>query len=217
MQLSFEKIQLEHAGFRLELELQTAADILMVQGSSGSGKSLLLRLLAGLERAQQGSIHFNQQLWSGPGEFCPAHQRPISLAFQDQRLFPHLTVEANLGFGGASRAQVRQLAERFEISQLLGRYPVRLSGGEKQRVAVLRALLKPCELLLLDEPFSALNSELQLQWLQELDACRREQGFGLVFVSHQAFEQAYWPQADCLTLQAGKVLSFLTASSKAES
>lgn len=197
MKIEFEAFELLRGAFGLRLDFTFQEDVLLIQGASGSGKSLLLRSLAGLERPAAGCLRVDGRLWSDPRRVLPPEHRPLSMVFQDYRLFPHLDVLANLRFAGASRQAAGELAERFRIQDLLARRIDRLSGGERQRVAVLRALLRPCRLLLLDEPLSALDPAHRDFWLQELDAFRREQQVQLFYVSHNEDEMACWPGAPC--------------------
>lgn len=131
----------------------------VVTGPSGSGKTTLLDLLAGLVDATGScSVDGASVLDSAAGVRLPARRRGVGYAFQDDRLFPHLTVKKNLGFAG--RGDVRAVAEALDLSRLLDRRPGDLSGGEKKRVAVGRALLAAERLLLLDEPFAPLDDRL---------------------------------------------------------
>ena len=208
MRLKLEQLVMRRGEFELSLDLEWHAPVLLLRGASGAGKSLLLRLLAGLEKPQTGRILADDRCWADSPIFVPPHQRPISLMFQDYRLFPHLDVMANLCFGGASPATARELAARFGIEALLGRRVNKLSGGEKQRVALLRTLLKPARLVLLDEPLSALDPELRSIWLEQLQKFRQHKGIQLVYVSHHQEEMQPWTDAAQLALSRGHVVEY---------
>jgi iron(III) transport system ATP-binding protein len=150
-------------GIGLSVRSGTRAAIV---GSSGSGKSTLLRLIAGFERADAGTIVIDGQTVCGPADFVPAHRRGVGYVAQDGALFPHLTVESNIGFGLRDRAAKRQrVLEVCDLVNLetrfLRRFPHELSGGQQQRVALARALAPAPRIILLDEPFSALDTGLR--------------------------------------------------------
>jgi iron(III) transport system ATP-binding protein len=150
-------------GVSLSVRSGTRAAIV---GSSGSGKSTLLRLIAGFERVDAGTIALDGQTVCGPADFVPAHRRGVGYVAQDGALFPHLTVESNIGFGLRDRAARRQrVLEVCELVNLdtrfLRRFPHELSGGQQQRVALARALAPAPGVILLDEPFSALDTGLR--------------------------------------------------------
>ena len=147
----------------LEADFHPQRGTAAIVGPSGSGKSTLLRALAGLERGVDGRIVVDGETWldTAAGVRVPAWERSVGWVPQDALLFPHLSVERNLGYAGATATRVREEAARFEIGHLLDRAPRNLSGGERQRVALVRALLRDPGLLLLDEPFSALDRPLR--------------------------------------------------------
>lgn len=153
-------------------ELRLPADrfhVTVLLGPSGSGKTTVLRALAGLERPDAGSIVFRGETWFAAADHvCLSPQRrDIGFHFQEYALFPHLTVAQNVGYGlkqrpPAERAKiVAQLLDHFQIGELTGRYPHQISGGQQQRVALARALARRPRLLLLDEPLSALDTDLR--------------------------------------------------------
>ena len=157
-----------------------------IVGPSGAGKSTLLRILAGVERRASGSLDFDGERWMDPheGVVVPPWRRGVGWVPQEASLFPHLTVAENLGYGGAEAEAVRSMARLLEVEPLLDRRPRRLSGGERQRVAVGRALLVQPSLLLLDEPFSALDRPLRRKLAETVRAWVRDAGLPLVLVSH---------------------------------
>ena len=140
-----------------------------------------LRCLAGLEHAPSGKMSFGKHLWQDEdrGIFIPLSQRPIGFVFQESRLFPHLTVKANLLYGwkrtpkSARRVTLDQVIQVLDLQPLLERYPARLSGGEQQRVSIGRALLTSPQLLLMDEPLSSLDAQRKeeiLPFIQRLES-----------------------------------------------
>lgn len=164
--------------------------VLALVGESGSGKTTLLRLLAGLETPDEGRILLDGQVVSEPGRVVEPERRGVGLVFQSHALFPHLTVEKNIGFGlrGMGRAERRSAVEgMLELARLPGlarRFPHELSGGERQRVALARALAPNPRLLLLDEPFSSLDSRLRQSVRDETRAILKQRGTTAVFVTH---------------------------------
>jgi molybdate transport system ATP-binding protein len=165
-------------------------------GPSGSGKTTVLRVLAGLDRADEGTVTFAGEVWSDParGLFAPPQARGIGFLFQEYALFPHLTGAENLGFGLASadrttgEARVAEVAERFGLSSLLRRRPAQLSGGQRQRVALARALAPRPRLLLLDEPLSALDAPSREALRGELRSLLEGSGVPAIVVTHDRIE-----------------------------
>ncbi|WP_373740587.1 ABC transporter ATP-binding protein [Neisseria sp.] len=181
--------------FRLNARLQSDASRLAVIGASGSGKSLLLQMLAGLADPDGGHIRFNGETWFDGRSLCKPQARNVGLVFQNHALFPHLTVAQNIAFGlqtgwrnPKKQAQHNEkVAEWLDIMQLAthaGHYPYQISGGQQQRTALARALITEPRLLLLDEPFSALDTALRRTMRQELDRLQRQTGVPFILVSH---------------------------------
>jgi ABC-type sulfate/molybdate transport systems ATPase subunit len=144
--------------FELRLGLSVGAETVALVGPSGAGKTTVLRAIAGLRRPDSGRIALGDRAWFDSErkiDLAP-EQRSVGLVFQEYALFPHMTVRANVGFGGTAR--VDELLERLRISHLAGERPGSLSGGERQRVAVARALARDPQVLLLDEPLAALDA-----------------------------------------------------------
>ena len=143
----------------LDVDWRPASDHVAILGPSGSGKSTLLRALAGLEPNAKGHVSFGDEVWldSNAGIYTPAWERRVGWVPQDALLFPHLSLRENLAYAGAGPSEVESMAESLLLSDLLDRRPRFLSGGERQRVALGRALLSAPRMLLLDEPFSALD------------------------------------------------------------
>ena len=165
-------------------------EILTLVGESGSGKTTLLRLVAGLEQADAGEIVLRGRTVCDERTFIPPEHRGASLVFQDYALFPHLTVEGNVGFGlrrlgrAEREERVREMLELVGLRGLERRYPHELSGGQQQRVALARALAPRPAILLLDEPFSNLDRALKARLRQEVASLIRATRTTAVFVVH---------------------------------
>ncbi|MBL1175866.1 ABC transporter ATP-binding protein [Pantanalinema sp. GBBB05] len=185
----------------ISCQLPTGA-LLSLLGASGCGKTTLLRLIAGFERPQSGSIILNGQLVANPDRCVAPEHRDIGMVFQDYALFPHLTVAKNVAFGlvqpGRKRGrcysaeQIRKLtAEAISLVGLAGlehRYPHQLSGGQQQRVALARALAPRPSLILLDEPLSNLDMQVRLRLRQEVRDILKTTGTTAIFVTHDQEE-----------------------------
>lgn len=180
-------------------------------GASGCGKSTLLRLIAGLESVDVGDIRIRGQTVSKPGKTAAPEHRGVGLVFQDNALFPHLDVSANVGFGltgmasDARRASVAALLDRFHISYLAAAWPHMLSGGEQQRVAIARALAREPSLLLLDEPFSGLDGHLRGAVRDALLADLRAAGTTVLIVTHDP-EEAMMIADNLILMAEGHIL-----------
>ncbi len=179
--------------FNLDAEMSTPLQgVTALFGQSGSGKTSLLRCVAGLMRPENGFLQVDDALWQGPGCFLPPHRRPIGYVFQEASLLPHLSVRDNLQFGlrRARRAAIPfdQVVALLGIDGLLARMPDRLSGGERQRVAIGRALLAQPRLLLMDEPLSALDQQGKQEILPFLETVTRELKIPTLYVSHSLEE-----------------------------
>ena len=165
-------------------------------GPSGSGKTTVLRCLAGLERPDCGSIRADERVWfdADAGTCLAPQARGIGFLFQDYAVFPHLTVERNIGYGlgrtprGDRRRRVRTLMEMLGIPGLEARYPHQLSAGQRQRVALARAVAPRPRLLLLDEPLSALDAPMRQQLRQELRSALAELNTPAIIVTHDPLE-----------------------------
>ena len=171
-----------------------AHGVTAIYGRSGSGKTTLLECIAGLRRGGEGSlIRCGGQLWEGPGTFLPPWQRGIGFVFQDARLFPHLDVRQNLEYGrrrrqGPETIAREQVFDWLELAPLLDRPAAALSAGQRQRVAIGRALLSSPQLLLLDEPLANLDHGARRQCLDYLQSVREATGLPMVYVSHDIEE-----------------------------
>lgn len=172
-----------------------AGDCLGIMGASGSGKTTLLLNIAGLLMPASGLIQSGQQVWFDSRRAIqrPPWQRQVGIVFQDGRLFPHLNVQQNLVYGmpkGKSVISMDEVIQVLDIGMLLKRKPGQLSGGEKQRVALGRALLSQPTVLLLDEPLSGLDDALKLQVLPYISKVITTFGLPTVYVSHVREEVA---------------------------
>ncbi|MFD1019140.1 ABC transporter ATP-binding protein [Thalassobacillus hwangdonensis] len=165
-------------------------EIISILGESGSGKSTVLRLLSGLETPSSGSIMINGKVMTDDRTFVLPEKRGIGMVFQDYALFPHMTVADNISFGlkGYARAKKKQrvdeVLELVNMQKFKKRYPHELSGGQQQRIALARALAPEPSLLLLDEPFSNLDADLQIKIREELKQIIKKTGTTSIFVTH---------------------------------
>ncbi|WP_054111051.1 ABC transporter ATP-binding protein [Brevundimonas sp. AAP58] len=167
--------------------------ILALLGPSGGGKTTLLRLIAGLETPDAGSLSISGSLVASSGHWMPIEQRGVALVFQDFALFPHMTALQNVAFGLKGKAAARRetaLAwlDRVGLAHLAHRHPHALSGGEQQRVALARALAPEPRVVLFDEPFSALDAHLRQSVRDDVIRLLRDTGSTAVIVTHDAQE-----------------------------
>jgi molybdate transport system ATP-binding protein len=186
----------------VEVELSLVSNALRVAvfGPSGGGKSTLVRTMAGVDRRASGRVVVRGRVWmdSEKGIWLPPWDRGVGWVPQDHLLFPHLNVRENLAYGGAEAREVEEVAERLFVDHLLDRRPRRLSGGEQQRVALGRALLRRPEVLLLDEPFSALDRPLRGRVGEEIRRYAEEREIPLLLVSHDEADAAALAQEQWL-------------------
>jgi molybdate transport system ATP-binding protein len=170
--------------FELDVDLTIGRETVALVGPSGAGKTTVLRAIAGLRRPDRGRVALGDRAWfdSAARIDLPPERRSVGLVFQEYALFPHLTVRANVAFGGAAR--VDDLLERFGIAGLAGAKPANLSGGERQRVALARALARDPSVLLLDEPLSALDAHTRAVVRGELQDLLGELGLPSLLVTH---------------------------------
>jgi molybdate transport system ATP-binding protein len=172
----------------LRVELRSEAPILAIVGPSGAGKSTLLRVLAGVERRAVGRVRFGGSAWQGAGVFVDPWARDVGWVPQDGVLFPHLSVRENLAY--AARVEVGPIAEALGVAALLDRRPRLLSGGERQRVALGRAMARAPKLMLLDEPFAALDRTTRASVSAFVAAWQRDTHTPMVVVTHDAGDVA---------------------------
>lgn len=168
------------------------AEKVSVLGPSGSGKSTLLRLIAGLEKPYSGTITIQGKIVSDQDHMVAPEKRNVGLVVQNKALFPHLTVEKNIGFGIRKNQEktkiISGLLSLFKIEHLSNKYPHEISGGEQQRTAIARSMAPSPELLMLDEPFSALDRELKEELYAELNHIFNERQQTIILVTHDLDE-----------------------------
>ncbi len=187
----------------LDLEWSAGARRVAISGPSGGGKSTLLRVLAGLQRLDHGRVAFGGRVVQEEGVFVPPWERRVGWAPQETLLFPHLSVRENLAYAGPEDEDVERVAGLLGLSPLLERRPRLLSGGERQRVALGRALLSRPRLLLLDEPFSALDGELKRRVAGAVDGLCKEWELPFVLVTHDADHGL--PVSEAWTMAEGRL------------
>ncbi|MBI2288728.1 MAG: ABC transporter ATP-binding protein [Chloroflexi bacterium] len=179
-------------GINLEL---TEGSFLALLGPSGCGKTTLLRLIAGLETPDHGTIEVDGKFVSAPGLFVPPEKRRVGIVFQDYALFPHLSVADNIAYGLARsadrRARVEEMLSLVGMRNFQKRMPHELSGGEQQRVAIARALAPAPEVLLLDEPFSNLDADLRSRIRNEVKDILAYARATVIFVTHDQEEALF--------------------------
>lgn len=183
----------EHLPMRFDLQI-AAGERVAILGPSGAGKSTLLNLTAGFLPPTSGQILLN----GADHSQTPPAKRPVSMLFQENNLFSHLSVRQNMGLGldpglklsGAQQQQLRDIAQQVGLEDCLHRLPAQLSGGQRQRVALARCLLRSQPILLLDEPFSALDPALRSEMLNLLDKVCSERKLTLLMVSHNLDDAA---------------------------
>ena len=199
-----------------DLHLNVQADIpakgvTAIFGRSGAGKSSLINLVAGLTKLHQGKIILNgRTLFDTEKRInLPPEKRKVGYVFQEHRLFPHYRVEGNLKYGckRLDQAKFLQLVELLGISHLLNRFPISLSGGEKQRVAIGRALLSEPDILLMDEPLSALDLPRKNELMEYLGKLAKNLDIPILYVSH-SLDEVVRLADNLLLLENGKVVAF---------
>jgi molybdate transport system ATP-binding protein len=210
------RFQLEYGEFQLAVDLSLpGSGVTVLFGHSGSGKTSLLRCIAGLQKAQQGFLQINGQVWQDSQQniFLPTHQRSLGYVFQEANLFPHLSVSDNLQFGLkrvtkaiSNPVDLQHIIELLGIEHLMQRMPSSLSGGERQRVAIARAVVLTPEVLLMDEPLASLDYKRKQEILPFLGRLHQELNIPVLYVTHSQQEVAQL--ADHLViLEAGRMLA----------
>jgi molybdate transport system ATP-binding protein len=208
------KITTQLEGFLLDVQWGMGNELLVLFGHSGAGKSLTLRTIAGIAPQGDGYLELNGRLLFDRSKNIniPPQQRSVGYVFQDLALFPHMTVEKNILYGaaGIERQQAKRKAgemmELFRLAEHRNKYPHEISGGQKQRVAFARALVRQPGLLLLDEPFSALDDQLRLEMRKCLtDVVKSELRVPAVLVTHNVLE-AYTLADRVLIYSGGRVV-----------
>lgn len=199
--------KLEH--FSLDVSLSCApGTITAIVGPSGAGKSTLIRIISGLEHPDGGTISFNNTLWND----CAANlhitpqERCLSLVFQEFTLFPHLSVRKNISFAAVHQESIQGLLDRFNINHIAHCKPGSISGGERQRTAFCQALAREPVLLLLDEPFSALDIATRESLREKLIELKEDLNIPIIHITHD-LEEAYYLADDIYVMENGKASS----------
>lgn len=204
-------IRLSYGDFNLAVAQDFAlSGVTGLFGPSGSGKSTLLRVIAGLETRALGRVAMKSEIWQDERKQVPPYRRGVGYVFQDTRLFPHLSVRANLDYAfhraqGLGGPGMEEITEALDLSALLARRPAEISGGEKQRVAIARALLTAPKILLMDEPLAALDEARKAEILPYLERLCEQSRVPILYVSHSVAEVARLAQ-HMVVLRDGRVL-----------
>ena len=205
------RVKLSHrfAGFELAVEFAVPGGVTALFGPSGAGKSTVVRAIAGLMRCDSARISLGERVLNDGVLHVPPHRRRIGCVFQNAALFPHLTVRQNLGYGrwfaGRSGLAMDEVVDLLDLGPLLARRPGTLSGGERSRTAIGRALLSDPELLLLDEPLAALDEGRKAEILPYLERLRDGVRLPMIYVSHALPEVAQLANT-LVVLEGGRVL-----------
>ena len=211
MNLQLDHVHASLGTFDLEVDAELHGRVTAIFGASGAGKTSLIEVIAGLRRQRSGAVRLDCMTLSDTSTFVQPERRGIGYVPQDGALFPHLSVTRNLlfGFRGSAKAvpgiTVQHVSEVLEIEGLLARRVTTLSGGEKQRVALGRALLAAPRLLLLDEPLAGLDVPLRERLVPYLRRVRDEFGIPMLYISHSPDEVMALCD-DVLVLDRGKVV-----------
>jgi molybdate transport system ATP-binding protein len=206
------RVKRKFKGFTLDVNFTVDHEVLAILGPSGSGKTMTLQCIAGLLRPDEGYIRLNNKvLFDSINKiWLPPQSRKIGLVFQNYALFPHLTVTQNIAYGisrdskVAITERVNQLLEKMNIQRLGERYPRQLSAGQQQRVAMARALAPEPDLLLLDEPFSALDSLVKERLQLELQSLQSFYRGNMLFVTHDLAE-GYKLSSKMAVFESGRI------------
>ena len=204
------RFRVVRAGFTLDVAFTAGAGVTAVFGASGTGKTTILNVIAGLERAEEGRIVVDDRVFFDSAariDLAP-HRRNAGYVFQDALLFPHLSVAQNLRYGWRKGSSISfdQIVSLLGLNALLDRSPARLSGGERQRVAIGRALLSQPRLLLMDEPLASLDIERKHNILPYIESLREGFGIPILYVSHAVDEVARLAD-HVLVIEGGRIVT----------
>ncbi len=210
------KLRGQDGEFVLECRIQNDSnELISVFGVSGSGKSTLLKMIAGLENPDSGHIRVGGESWfdSAKNINLAPQKRGTGFVFQEYTLFPHMSVMENILFAQSQKDidKARQLLQLTELSELADIYPDTLSGGQKQRVAIARAIAREPKIMLLDEPFSALDIVVKRKLHDELIRLKSSLNIPVMFVSHDK-EEVFRLSDKVAMIKNGKILSLTTAN-----
>lgn len=205
-------VQHQLADFQIDAKFESAGGLTVLFGSSGAGKTSIINMIAGLSRPASGQIKLDNVILFDCRQKIdvPAHKRRIGYVFQDARLFPHLSVKQNLNYGswfsspesGFDRDRIIAL---LGIEELMGRMPNKLSGGEKQRVAIGRALFSNPKMLLMDEPLASLDQSRKSEIMSYIETLRDTLKIPIVYVSHSEDETSRLA-SQIVTIENGHVI-----------
>ncbi|MFT4763542.1 MAG: molybdate transport system ATP-binding protein [Oleispira sp.] len=209
--------------FSLDLDLVIPAQgVTAIYGASGSGKTSLLRCIAGLEKVKNCELKFRDQVWQSANKFVPTHQRAIGYVFQEASLFAHLSAGDNLVYAlkraspGKPLTTLDEVVKLLGLSNLLEQYPDQLSGGERQRIAIARALLVNPQILLMDEPLASLDHQRKQELLPYLERICHQFKVPVIYISHSLWEVSLLAD-HIVMLEAGRITkseNFLQAINK---
>jgi molybdate transport system ATP-binding protein len=206
------RLQKKVNGFALDVEWQIGKELAVLFGFSGAGKSMTLQLIAGLMKADKGQVSLDDIVYfdSSAGTNRPPQERPFGYVFQDLAIFPHMTVLQNILYGAANLPKnekldsAREMIGAFKLTGYEDRYPYEISGGQKQRVAFARALIRRPKMLLLDEPFSALDRPLRLEMRRFLQEVRANFNIPALLVTHD-FDEAVAISDKIIVYEHGRI------------
>lgn len=181
--------------FELDIKFTVGNGLLAIQGMSGSGKTTILNCISGIKTADKGHIRLNNKIFfsSNDNVNMKIKDRNVGYVFQNYALFPHMTVKENILFGVNKKytdyeKELSYISDMMKIRHLMDKYPSEISGGEKQRVAFARAMIIRPDILLLDEPFSALDEDLKEDIYKDLLNIKKSQNIPIILITHNKNE-----------------------------
>lgn len=210
--LSLQNISLDLDNKEILKELNLEVDkgeFIAITGSSGAGKTSLLRIICGLESPKEGEILLDNMIIFNKAISVPTEKRNIGLVIQEKVLFPHLTARKNIEFGlsknSSNESHVDEILHHLNITKLANKFPYELSGGESQRVALARSIVMKPKLLLLDEPFTGLDTELKSNIYPEIQSILKNNMITSLMVTHDLNEVKALSDK-CFNLDSGKLI-----------